>query len=183
MLLENARIGTPCNARWSAMAGDDRVRFCGECGKNVYNLSALPRAEAERLLEEREGGRCIRLYERADGTVMTTDCPVAVRRLRVRRVVGMAAGLGAAVLAVTAAVWRRQPPPAPAAEREALVTAAPDGVPLAVTAPPPVTATPEPPRPAIEQPPELAAPPVLAQPKLAMQPRYRRRVMMGDVSY
>jgi hypothetical protein len=53
MLLENARIGTPCDADWDAMAGDERVRFCDACGKNVYNLSALPRAEAERLLVER----------------------------------------------------------------------------------------------------------------------------------
>src|SRR4051812_30567591 len=104
MLLENVRIGTPCDASWEAMEGDERVRFCGECRKNVYNLSALPRAEAERVLAEREGPMCIRLYQRADGTVMTSDCPVGLRRLRVRRVMALAmgaVGLGAMALAAT----------------------------------------------------------------------------------
>ena len=161
------------------MEGDDRVRFCGECRKNVYNLSALPRAEAERLLQEREGNLCVRLYKRADGTVMTTDCPVAVRRLRVRRIVGMTAGLGAAVLAVTAAVWRRQAPPAPPA---ALVTAAPDEVAPPVTAPTPVPeVTADPTKPSMEQPPELAPRPQPTSPKLAMPPR-RFPHLMGKIA-
>jgi hypothetical protein len=179
MLLENARIGTRCNARWSAMEGDDRVRFCGECRKNVYNLSALPRAEAERLLQEREGRICIRLYKRADGTVMTADCPVGVRRLRVRRVVGMTAGLGAAVLAVTTAVWRR---PAPPASSSALITAVPDEAAPSVTAPRPVPeTTPDPPDQGVEQLPELAPPPPSPQPRIAM-PRSHRRPHMGKVA-
>ena len=93
-LLEDVRVASPCTASWEAMSGDERVRFCGQCGKNVYNLSALPRAEAERLLAEREGSICVRLYKRADGTVITADCPVGVRRKRVRRAAFAAAGAG-----------------------------------------------------------------------------------------
>ena len=94
--LEKIRIATPCPARWEEMAGDDRVRFCGTCRKNVYNLSALPRAEAEALVAGHEGRMCALLYRRTDGTVLTADCPVGRRRVRdrfLRRVLMAAATL------------------------------------------------------------------------------------------
>src|SRR5207244_3242790 len=86
-LLEDLRIATPCNADWDDMAQVDgeRVRFCGKCEKNVYNLSAMSRDAAEQLVREREGRVCVRFYQRADGTVLTGDCPVAVRKQRLRR--------------------------------------------------------------------------------------------------
>src|SRR5262249_40025526 len=90
------RVASPCNAEWSAMQGDDRVRFCGQCEKNVYNISALTHAEAEELIREKEGKLCVRFYQRVDGTVLTGDCPWGRRRRRRRHVVmiaGTAAGL------------------------------------------------------------------------------------------
>ncbi len=74
-VLENLVIATPCKAPWSAMSGDDRVRFCHDCRLNVYNLSAMTRAEAEALVREKEGRLCVRFYRRKDGTVLTRDCP------------------------------------------------------------------------------------------------------------
>lgn len=50
-LLNEVRIVAPCPARWEDMRGDDRVRFCGQCGLNVYNVSALTAAEAIALIE------------------------------------------------------------------------------------------------------------------------------------
>jgi hypothetical protein len=85
------------------MVGDDRVRFCGQCEKNVYNLSAMPRDEAEALLAAREGKMCVRLYKREDGTVMTSDCPVGVKRRRRRRAV--AGVLGGGMMAATASLF------------------------------------------------------------------------------
>lgn len=64
------------------MQGDDRVRYCGQCKLNVYNISAMSRNEAESLIKENEGRLCLKLYRRKDGTVITDDCPVALRRLR-----------------------------------------------------------------------------------------------------
>jgi hypothetical protein len=84
-VLEDLRIATPCNADWDEMAGDARVRFCGKCEKNVYNLSEMPRTEAESLVREREGRLCVRFYQRQDGTVLTTDCPMGVRKKRLRQ--------------------------------------------------------------------------------------------------
>ena len=62
------------------MEGDDRVRFCGECELNVYNLSSMTEDEALKLVEEREGRLCVRFYQREDGTVLTSDCPVGANR-------------------------------------------------------------------------------------------------------
>jgi hypothetical protein len=84
-LLENVSIAAPCKASWDDMVGDEHVRFCGQCEKNVYNLSSLPRDEAEALLAAKEGKMCVRLFRRSDGTVMTADCPVGVRKRRRRR--------------------------------------------------------------------------------------------------
>jgi hypothetical protein len=99
-LLDDVRIASPCRAAWDDMVGDERVRFCGQCEKNVYNVSALPREEAEALLRDSAAGEtgganvCIRLYRREDGTVLTADCPDGVRRKRVRLAVYGAVGGG-----------------------------------------------------------------------------------------
>lgn len=106
-LLDRVRIAAPCSASWEAMTGDDRVRFCAGCEKNVYNLSAMARDEAERLLAEREGSICVRLYKRADGTVMTSDCPVGVKRKRRRRTALAVAGAGV-MAAGGLMAWREQ---------------------------------------------------------------------------
>jgi hypothetical protein len=101
VLLENLRIASPCSADWDQMSGDERVRFCGKCEKNVYNLSAMTRADAEALVREKEGRMCVRLYQRSDGTVLTADCPVGVRRKQLRaRVWARVSGLAASVALV-----------------------------------------------------------------------------------
>jgi hypothetical protein len=64
------------------MEGDERVRFCALCSKNVYNLSAMSRSEAEALVREQEGRLCVRFYRRRDGTLLTDNCPVGFRRMR-----------------------------------------------------------------------------------------------------
>ncbi len=86
--LKNLKIASPCSADWNNMIGDDRVRFCGQCGLNVYNLSNMSQIEAERLIMEREGKLCVRFYVRADGTVLTSDCPVgwAAYKQRMRKI-------------------------------------------------------------------------------------------------
>jgi hypothetical protein len=99
-MLDQVRIASPCNASWTEMVGDDRSRYCGKCEKNVYNLSAMTREEAELLMLEKDGNLCVRLYRRTDGTVITEDCPVGVRRKRLR-VVGVLA-IGASALATAA---------------------------------------------------------------------------------
>ena len=80
--LEQLRIAAPCGAAWDRMEGDERVRFCGACQKNVYNLSAMSWAEAEALVFQTEGRLCVRFHRRRDGTVLTDNCPVGLRKAR-----------------------------------------------------------------------------------------------------
>lgn len=82
--LNNVKIASPCRADWNAMIGDERQRFCGECQLNVYNLSGMTRQEAENLLLNSEGRLCVRFYKRADGSVITKDCPVGWRAVKQR---------------------------------------------------------------------------------------------------
>ncbi len=63
------------------MKGDERVRFCAACQKNVYNVAELSEAEVRELIKTHEGNLCVRIYRRKDGTVLTSDCPVGRRRL------------------------------------------------------------------------------------------------------
>lgn len=93
--LDDIKIASPCKASWDDMVGDERVRFCGKCAKNVYDLSAMDRAEAEALLAKNEGAMCVKLARRTDGTVITNDCPVGARKKRVRLAVLSTAGAGA----------------------------------------------------------------------------------------
>jgi hypothetical protein len=83
-LLDRLRIASPCEAAWDEMEGDDLVRFCRHCQLNVYNLSGMSRREAAAFVREAEGRHCIRFYRRADGTLLTDNCPVGWRAARRR---------------------------------------------------------------------------------------------------
>ena len=100
-LLDQVRIASPCSMSWSAMHGDDKVRFCDQCRLHVYNLSAMTRAEAERTIREKEGRLCCGFYRRQDGTIMTRDCPVglAAARRALRRCVRVSAAVIALIFA------------------------------------------------------------------------------------
>lgn len=80
--LDELQVATPCPERWADMSGDDRVRHCGRCRRNVYDTSSLTRPELLSLIAEREGDVCVRLYRRADGTLLTADCPVGIAAVR-----------------------------------------------------------------------------------------------------
>jgi hypothetical protein len=92
------RIASPCTARWEDMGGDDRIRFCDHCKKNVYNLSAMTTAEARVLLADGRERLCARVFQRLDGTILTEDCPVGAAR-QWRRVKSLVIG-GLATLAL-----------------------------------------------------------------------------------
>jgi len=66
------------------MTGNESVRFCHSCKLNVYNISQFSDSEAEEIFAQNLNGNrmCTRLYRRPDGTIMTDNCPRALRRLR-----------------------------------------------------------------------------------------------------
>lgn len=90
--LDSLKVASPCTVPWDSMRGDDAVRFCGLCEKNVYNLSAMTRVEAEAFLAERGVSACVRLFRRFDGTILTADCPVGVKKKRFHLAVFSVAG-------------------------------------------------------------------------------------------
>ena len=57
-LLDNIEIAKPCPVSWDSMSGDERIRFCGDCKKHVYNISEMSKKEAERLILETEHKAC-----------------------------------------------------------------------------------------------------------------------------
>lgn len=76
-LIDRARAASPCSARWELMEGDARARRCQACGKRVFNVSGLSRAEATRLITAHGAGK--RLRRREDGTLIDGDCPLGAR--------------------------------------------------------------------------------------------------------
>ncbi len=82
--LDSIKVASPCSADWDAMVGNNRQRHCGDCKLDVYNLSGMTKREAENLIMNAEGRVCARFYRRADGTVITKDCPVGWAALKKR---------------------------------------------------------------------------------------------------
>ena len=99
--LDEVRVAAPCPADWGKMVGDERVRFCGSCELNVYNLSGMTRREAEALVTGTEGRLCVRFFRRADGTILTRNCPVGLSAVK-RRVARVAGSVLSAVVAFLA---------------------------------------------------------------------------------
>jgi hypothetical protein len=106
--LDRIRIASSCPVSWERMTGDARVRFCDECNLHVYNIGEMTRAEAETLFANTEGRLCARVYRRADGTVITRDCPVGLRAIR-RRAAKTAGAVFAAVMALATSVFGQKP--------------------------------------------------------------------------
>lgn len=124
-VLDNIGVASPCPVRWEDMKGDARVRHCDHCKLNVFNLSEMTRQEAEELVIHRQGRLCAGFWRRADGTIITRDCPVGLAALRARTArivarIGAALGLlltGGALLAS-----RTREPDARLSERQPFAT-------------------------------------------------------------
>jgi hypothetical protein len=95
--LDHLKVAAPCAADWDQMFSfeDERVRFCSQCNLNVYNLSDMSRQEAEALITKTEGRLCARFYRRSDGSVLTRNCPVGLKKIkrRVARVAQVVIGM------------------------------------------------------------------------------------------
>lgn len=102
VVLEDIHVAAPCSVPWDQMNGDHRIRHCADCHLNVYNISEMTRSEAEQLIRHHEGRLCVRFYRRADGTLLTRNCPRGLERL-IRRVSRIAATVVATAMTVGSA--------------------------------------------------------------------------------
>jgi hypothetical protein len=99
-VLDRIQIASPCTVSWDSMTGDDRSRYCSQCQQSVHNLSAMSVAEVKELFQN--GTACVSLFRRADGTIITRDCPEAhehrSRRLFRKTALVLASWLGFSTL-------------------------------------------------------------------------------------
>lgn len=93
------RTGSPCSADWDRMLGNERVRYCPECKRDVYDFSRMSDKDVKRLVSGREQRLCARVRQRPDGTVVTTDSSVSFGVL-VRRISRVASIALAAAISV-----------------------------------------------------------------------------------
>jgi hypothetical protein len=105
------KVASPCKADWESMTGDEAIRFCGLCQKNVYQISNMTTEQVEELLSAAGEKKCGRFYQRKDGTLVTADCSVGLKRKRRKQA---AIGVSAGVLSVlgVALSGPHNPPPA-----------------------------------------------------------------------
>jgi hypothetical protein len=119
-ILNQLTVRTPCPRDWKLMHGDDRVRYCDACGKHVYNFAAMTSDEVVSLIRSQDGRVCGRIFQRPDGTMVTSDCQPALQpasrpwQFKLRSLMAVIAGF-AAVFGITRLFWPSEdsPPPAP----------------------------------------------------------------------
>jgi hypothetical protein len=71
--LETLRIPEPCSVGWENMTGDDKIRFCNQCNKQVFNLSVMTHRQAEAIIAATRGNLCARIAPRTDDNVRTAQ--------------------------------------------------------------------------------------------------------------
>jgi len=99
-VIDRVYIENPCNEDWELMTGNDQVRFCSHCAKDVHNISTLARRDAERLVLEANGNLCVRYYRNPDGTKIMDEHPTRFHQLP-RRVSRLAAGAFTVALSIS----------------------------------------------------------------------------------
>jgi hypothetical protein len=82
--INKIQVSRPCSADWESMAGNDRMRFCTECEKHVFNLSQMTPREIKSLVLETGGKFCARVTRDADGSVVTSSPQVRFNILKLR---------------------------------------------------------------------------------------------------
>jgi hypothetical protein len=87
----NLILSSPCPKRWTDLVGNDRIRYCGDCKLNVYNLAIMRPAEIEALFRKTGGRLCGQLYVRNDRTATLRDCPPGRSGVLRRRIAKAAA--------------------------------------------------------------------------------------------
>ena len=94
------KVSSPCPKSWDSLVGDDRVRYCGQCKLNVYNLADMSSEEVAEIVQKTEGRLCGRLYVRRDHTATVENCRKSGVRAMAQAVLAVSA-----VLLLGATAW------------------------------------------------------------------------------
>lgn len=100
--LDSINVETPCHESWDEMTGNDKIRFCSHCAKDVHNLSAMTRTRAEKIIEDSNGKICVRYAKNPQGETITTAPP---KFTQIKRRAVIAAGVIATSLTLSALTY------------------------------------------------------------------------------
>ncbi|HMT08777.1 MAG TPA: ankyrin repeat domain-containing protein [Pyrinomonadaceae bacterium] len=104
--IDNVRVASPCTEDWDKMRGNDRVRMCDHCVKEVNNLSELTRKQAKQLVRSSDGNICIRYFEHP-----VTKAPLFSAQLhQITRRTGIAAGVVGASMSLATLTYAQGSP-------------------------------------------------------------------------
>ena len=105
--VDSVRVSVPCTEEWAEMKGNDQVRFCSHCAKDVQNLSAITRKQAMKMVLASDGKICIRYVKNP-----LTDEPIfAGQMVKItRRSPAIAAGIVSASLAFSTIGYSQSAP-------------------------------------------------------------------------
>jgi hypothetical protein len=106
--LDQIQILKPCASDWEEMTGNDRMRYCEECKKHVYNLSKMSRREAEALIATRRGNLCARIVRQPDGTILTQEITPSIHQ-GIFRASPVASAVVTAVLTISSSGFAQTP--------------------------------------------------------------------------
>jgi Ankyrin repeats (3 copies)/Carboxypeptidase regulatory-like domain len=99
-LLDKIEVKSPCGESWNEMSGNEKVRFCSHCAKDVSNISEMTRKEAFKLVRKSNGNLCIRYYQKPNGKkLFLPQLHQIIRRT------GVLAGTLSAALSVSAVAY------------------------------------------------------------------------------
>jgi hypothetical protein len=104
--LDSIDVKSPCSESWEEMTGNDEVRFCSHCAKDVHNLSEMTRAKAEKVIKESNGKLCVRYVKTPNGKLVTAP----PKFTQITRRATIAAGVLATSLALSALTYAQSEP-------------------------------------------------------------------------
>lgn len=81
-VLSRVNVASPCAMSFEDMDGDEKVRFCQQCRKNVHNLSNMSKKEAAEVIAKSNGKVCAFFSRDAKGKIVTDNCPEFLKATR-----------------------------------------------------------------------------------------------------
>lgn len=70
-VLDQITVLDPCPMSWDKMVGDDKVRFCSECQRNVWNFFEMTDSEVVEVLRTNPGRLCAQIVKTRGGGLVT----------------------------------------------------------------------------------------------------------------
>jgi hypothetical protein len=122
--IDSITVPVPCTEDWNSMHGNDQVRFCSHCSKNVHNLAVVSRKQATRLVRASGGSLCIQYRQDSKtGAPVFAGQPVKI----MRRPSSITTGVFVAAMGMSGVTYAQQPRASEPRTPDAIVAALKEG--------------------------------------------------------